>query len=70
MQNIQNMHNMQNIHAELAIQQRINFSVGSGNKSGQDLLEREADSTMNHEIVPKSIDWLRLAQNVSAGRKT
>ena len=59
---------MQNIHSELAIQQRVDFSIGSGNQSGQDFLEREADSTMNHEIVPKSINRLRLAQNMSAGR--
>ena len=65
---MQNMQNMQNIHSELAIQQRVDFSIGSGNQSGQDFLEREADSTMNHEIVPKSINRLRLAQNMSAGR--
>ena len=64
------MQNMQNIHSELAIQQRVDFSIGSGNQSGQDFLEREADSTMNHEIVPKSINRLRLAQNMSAGRKS
>ena len=58
---------MQNIHADLAIQQRVDFSIRSWNKSGQDFLEREADSTMNHEIVPKSINRLRLAQNMSAG---
>ena len=60
------MQNMQNIHSELAIQQRVDFSIGSGNQSGQDFLEREADSTMNHEIVPKSIDCLRRAKIVSA----
>ncbi len=32
------MQNMQNIHAELAVQQRIHFSVSPGNKSGKDLL--------------------------------
>ena len=64
------MQNMQDIHSELAVQQRIDFSVVSGNKFGQDLLERVANTTMNHEIVPKSIDRLRRAQNVSARRKT
>ena len=61
---------MQDIHSELAVQQRIDFSVVSGNKFGQDLLQRVANTTMNHEIVPKSIDRLRRAQNVSARRKT
>jgi len=30
----------------------------------------DANCTMNHEIVPKSIDRLRRAQNVSAQHKT
>ncbi len=29
----------------------------------------EISCTMNHEIVPKSIDWLRPAQNISARHK-
>ena len=46
------MQNMQNIHSELAIQQRVDFSIGSGNQFGQDFLEREADSTSDrHEPV-------------------
>jgi hypothetical protein len=69
MKNMQNMRNMQNIHSYLAVQQRIHFSVSSGNKSGEDLLEIDANSTMNHEIVTKSIDWLRRAQNLSAHHK-
>jgi hypothetical protein len=69
MQNMQNMQNMQDVHSELAVQQRIDFSVVSGNKFGQDLLERVANTTMNHEIVPKPIDRLRRAQKVSARRK-
>jgi hypothetical protein len=29
----------------------------------------DTDCTMNHEMVPKSIDWLQPAQNVSAHHK-
>ena len=64
------MQNIEDIHSEFAVQQGINFSVVSGNKFGQDFLKRVANTTMNHEIVPKSIDWLRRAQNVSAHRTT
>ena len=60
---------MQHLHAELAVEQGIDFSVRSGNESRKYLLEREANSTMNHEIVPKSIDALLLTQSVSAHLK-
>ena len=63
------MQNMHNIHAELAVQERIHFSVSLGNQFGKDLLQMDANCTMNHEIVPKSIDRLRRAQNVSAQHK-
>ena len=59
---------MQIIHGELAVQQRIDFSVGSGNEPGQDLVERESNTAMDHEIQPKSIDRLRLSQSVPAYR--
>ena len=32
------MQNMHNIHAELAVQERIHFSVSLGNQFGKDLL--------------------------------
>ena len=63
------MQNMHNIHTELAVQERIHFSVSLGNQFGKDLLQMDANCTMNHEIVPKSIDRLRRAQNVSAQHK-
>ena len=46
----------------------INVGVGSAKKFGQDLLKSETNSTMNYEIVPKSIDRLGLAQSVSKRR--
>jgi hypothetical protein len=60
---------MQNLHAELAVQQRINASVGSGKKFGQDLLKSEANSTMNHGMVSETIDQLGLAQSVPKRRE-
>ncbi len=60
------MQNMHSIHAELTVQERIHFSVSLGNQFGNDLLYKDANCTMYHDIVPKSIDRLRRAQNVSA----
>ena len=55
-----------NIHAELAVEQRINVLVISWNQFGHDLLERTANTTMNHKKVPRPIYLLRSAQTVSA----
>ncbi len=63
------MQNMHNIHAKVAVQERIHFSVSLGNQFGKYLLKMDANCKMNHEIVPKSIDRLRRAQNVSAQHK-
>ncbi len=43
------MKNMQSIHAELAIQLRIDFSVGSGKKSGQDILDSRERGQIHDE---------------------
>ena len=58
-----------NVHAEFAVQERIDLSIGSGDHLGQDLLETDANTTMDHVIVPKSIDRLRLPQDMPANNK-
>ncbi len=51
---------MQNLHTEFAHTEfaLINVSIGSRKKLGQDSLKLSSNSTMNHEIIPKSKDWL------------